>query len=59
VHRVSDVRQIEVHTAQPLIPDVRSFEVRVAVAKLKKNESPGIDQIPAEVIQTGDETLLP
>jgi hypothetical protein len=36
VHRVSDVRQIEVHTAEPLVPDPSSFEVEIAIAKLKK-----------------------
>jgi hypothetical protein len=33
---VSDVRQIEIHTAEPLIPDPSPFEVEIAVAKLKK-----------------------
>jgi hypothetical protein len=35
VHRVSDVSQIEIHAAEPLVPDPSSFEVEVAVAKLK------------------------
>jgi hypothetical protein len=29
VHRVSDVRQIEIHTAEPLVPDPTSFEVEI------------------------------
>jgi hypothetical protein len=32
VHRVSDVRQIEIHTAEPLVPDPSPFEVEIAVA---------------------------
>jgi hypothetical protein len=32
VHRVSDVRQIEIHTAEPLVPDPSPFEVEVAIA---------------------------
>jgi hypothetical protein len=36
VHRVSDVRQIEIHTAEPLIPDPSPFEVEIAIAKLKR-----------------------
>jgi hypothetical protein len=53
VHRVSDVRQIETHTAEPLVPDPSPFEVEVAIAKLKRYKSPGSDQIPAELIQAG------
>jgi hypothetical protein len=58
VHNVSDVRQIEVHTAEPLLPGPSRLEVEIAIAKLKKNTSPGSDQIPAELIQTGGEILL-
>jgi hypothetical protein len=32
VHRVSDVRQIEVHTAEPLVPDLSPFEFETAIA---------------------------
>jgi hypothetical protein len=44
VHRVSDVRQIEIHTAEPLVPDPSPFEVEIAIAKLKRFKSPGSDQ---------------
>jgi hypothetical protein len=33
--RVSDVGQIEIHTAEPIVPDPSSFEVETATAKLK------------------------
>jgi hypothetical protein len=58
VHNVSDVRQIEVHTAEPLVPSPSRLEVETAIAKLKKYNSPGIDQIPTELIQAGCEILL-
>jgi hypothetical protein len=58
VHNVSDVRQIEVHTAEPLVPGPSHLEVEIATAKLKKYKSPGSDQIPAELIQAGGEILL-
>jgi hypothetical protein len=32
--------------------------VEVAMGKMKRHKSPGIDQIPAELIQAGGETLL-
>jgi hypothetical protein len=51
VHGVSDVRQTEIHTAEPLVPEPSAFEVEMAIEKLKKrHKSPGIYQIPAELI---------
>jgi hypothetical protein len=35
VHSVSDVKQIEIHTHEPLIPDLSLVKVGIAVAKLK------------------------
>jgi hypothetical protein len=58
VHNVSDVRQIEVHRAEPLVPGPSRLEVEIAIAKLKKYKSPGSDQILAELIQAGGEILL-
>jgi hypothetical protein len=51
VDRVSVVRQIEIRTAEPLIPDSSTFEVEIAIAKLERYRSPDSDQIPAELIQ--------
>jgi len=48
VHGVNDVRQAEIHTAEPLVPEPRDSEFELAVEKLKSHKSPGIDQIPAE-----------
>jgi hypothetical protein len=58
VHNVSDVRQIEVQTAEPLVPGPSRLVVEIAIAKLKRYKSPGSDQIPAELIQAGGEILL-
>jgi hypothetical protein len=58
VHNVSDVRQIEVYTAEPLVPGPSHLEVEIAIAELKKYESPGSGQIPAEQIQARFEILL-
>jgi hypothetical protein len=55
VHNVSDVRQIEVHTAEPLVPGPSRLEVEIAISTLKKYKSPGSDQIPTEPIQAGGE----
>jgi hypothetical protein len=40
VHNVSDVRQTEVHTAEPLVPGLSRLEVEIAIAKLKRHKSP-------------------
>jgi hypothetical protein len=58
VHNVIYVRQIEVHTAEPLVPGSSCLEDEIAIAKLKKYKSPSSDQIAAELIQAGGETLL-
>jgi hypothetical protein len=58
VHNISDVRQLEVHTAEQLVPGPSRLEVEIAIAKLKKYKSPGIDEIPAELIQAEGEILL-
>jgi hypothetical protein len=52
-HNVSDVRQIEVHTAESFVPGPSRLEIEIAIAKLEKYKSPGSDQIPAELIQAG------
>jgi hypothetical protein len=36
VHNVSDIRQIEVHTAEPLVHGPNRLEVEIAIANLKK-----------------------
>jgi len=55
VHGVRDVRQEEIHTAEPLVLDSSAVEVALAIEKLKSHKSPGIDQIPAELIKAGVE----
>ena len=50
VHGVSDVRQRETHTAEPLVPEPSAFEVELAIDKLKSHKSPGADLIPTELI---------
>jgi hypothetical protein len=35
------------------VPQPNAFEVEVVIEKLKRYKSPGIDQIPAELIKAG------
>jgi len=37
VHEDNDVRQAEIHTAEPLVPEPSAFEVELAIRKLKKS----------------------
>ena len=50
VHEVSDVRQTEIHTTELLVPEPSAFEFELDIEKLKRPKTPGIDQIPAELI---------
>jgi hypothetical protein len=58
VHGVHDARQKDIHTAEPLGPDPSLVEVEIAIGKLKSYKSPGTDNIPAELIKAGGETLF-
>ena len=52
VHGFSDLRQTEIHTAQPVVLELSGFEIEMAIEKVKVT-SPGIDQIPAVMIKAG------
>jgi hypothetical protein len=56
VHNVSDVRQIEVHMAEPLVPVPSRLEVEIAIAKLKNIKHQVV--IKFRLIQAGSELLL-
>jgi hypothetical protein len=57
VHGVHDVKQMDIHTAEPLIPEPRLVEVETAIGKLKSYKYLGTDQNPAKLIKAGGETL--
>jgi hypothetical protein len=54
---VSGIRQTEMHTAEPFVPEPSVSEIEAASGKLKRYKSPGVDQIPAELFQAGGKTL--
>jgi len=43
------------HTAKPLVPEPSAFDVGMAIEKLKRYKSSGIEHIPAELIKQGAE----
>jgi hypothetical protein len=53
VQRVGGIRQTEIQTADPSVPEPSISEFEVVIGKLKRCKSPGADQIPAELIQAG------
>jgi hypothetical protein len=53
VYGAGGVRQTEMHTAEPFVPEPSALEVECAIGKLKMYKSPGVDQIRAELIQAG------
>ena len=53
VYGISEVRKAEIHTAEPLVPEPSALEIELTIEKLKSHKSPGIDQIPAELIKAG------
>jgi len=55
VHVVSNVSPTEIHPIEPLVPELSAFEVEVAIEKLQR--SPGIDQVPAELIKARHRTI--
>jgi hypothetical protein len=57
VRGVHDVRQMYIHTAEPLVPEPSLVEVEIAIGKLKSYKSPGTDQILAELVKAEGETL--
>jgi hypothetical protein len=38
------------HTAEPFVPEPSASEFEVPIGKMKRYKSPGVYQIPAEVI---------
>jgi hypothetical protein len=57
VHGVYNVRQKDIYTAEPLVPEPSLVEVEIAIGMLQRYKSPCTDQIPAKLIEAGGETL--
>jgi hypothetical protein len=57
VQRVRGIRQTEIQTAEPFVPEPSSSEVEVTIGKLRRYKSPDADQIPAELIQAVGENI--
>ena len=51
MHGDNYVRQTEIRTGEPLVPQPSASEVEIATEKLKRHRSISTDQIPAELIK--------
>jgi hypothetical protein len=49
---------MEVYVSEPLVPEPSHFEVQTDIANIKRYKSPGIIQIPAELIRAGTEIYV-
>ena len=56
IHGVDDVRQREIHTAEPLVPETSVFGVELVIKTMISHKSPGINQIPAKLFKAGCKT---
>ena len=57
VHGINYVRQTEIHTAEPLVTEPSALEFEMAIEKLQRRKSPGIDQITTELIKAEGRTI--
>jgi hypothetical protein len=57
VQGAGGIKQTNIHTAEPFVPESSVAEFEVAIRKLKSYKAPGSDQIPAELFQAGGEIL--
>jgi hypothetical protein len=44
---------MDIHTAEPLVPEPSLVEVGIVIGKLKSYKSPGTDNIPTKFIKAG------
>ena len=56
VHEDNDARQAEIHTVEPLVPEPSALSLSWLL-EIKNHISPGIDQIPTELIKAGGRTI--
>jgi hypothetical protein len=57
VNVVNDVRQTEIHSAEPLVPESSALAVEMAIEKVCLKKSPDIVKIPAELFKAGGRTI--
>jgi hypothetical protein len=51
VQGAGGIRQTEIHTAEPFVPESTAAEVEIAIRKFKRYKAPGSDLIPVKQIR--------
>jgi hypothetical protein len=49
---------MDIHTAEPLVPEPNLVEVEIAIGNMKSYKSPGTDHILAKLIKAGGEHYI-
>ena len=57
VHGVNNIRQTEIHTAEPLVPEPSVSEVELDTEKLKRHKLPDTGHILEEIIKEEGRTI--
>jgi hypothetical protein len=55
---VGNVRQTEIHTAEPLVNEPGAFEVGMVNEKIKRHKSQVTAPMPAELFKSGGTTIF-
>jgi hypothetical protein len=50
VHAAGGVRQTEMRTAEPFVPEPSAAETEIVIGKVRRYKFVGVDQIPAELL---------
>jgi hypothetical protein len=53
-HGASEVRHSEIHRAKPPVTQPRAVDVEMFIENVKRHKFPGVDQIPAKFIKSGE-----
>jgi len=57
INGIHDIRKMDIHTAEILVPEPSLLHIEIAIGNLKSYKSPGTDQIQVELINEEGETL--
>jgi hypothetical protein len=52
------IRQTEIRTAEPFVPEPSTSKIEVTIGKLKRYKWPRADQIPVELIQADGDIVF-
>jgi len=54
---VNNIRQMDIYTSEPLVPESSVFQVELAAENVKRKKSSGVDQILVALIKAGSRKI--